>query len=169
MSVNFRFSTQVSGEVIRLPIDFSDLSNTGGESEIPLYIEHDSLVDLQNVGFYIQPFAGVGYQGIYGEMTDYLQILEWGEEPNKGLRINQDATSTDTSYDVPFLGGAAGQGHTIDHAIELETIAFTATPPTVNGEFPSGLTAHCTLKLAVASTETSAGVRQVSFLIAFDV
>jgi len=154
-NVNFTFSTSTANNPIFQPDNIGTMTSENQTSSKGLYLVHDSTSTLENVGFFIQPFSGTGYVGLYGESVDYLDVLEWGTQAGKGLLINQDSTSTGTSYETKFVGGTSSVGDNYANAIELDKNVFawhTSTSGLTNGEFPANHTAHFTLQLSVPST-----------------
>jgi hypothetical protein len=165
---NFTFSTSLGGPAIKQPVDFGTVSNTGGTSEIPVYVSHDSVSDLLNVGVYLQPFSGTGYVGLYGPSQDYLDFLDWGTNTGKGLIANMDAAATTAPFDNQFKSGPSATGASATNAIPLSTAMFAAGSSTDAGHFPVGNTGHMTFKMAIPGSEGDTGLRQASVFLRFD-
>ncbi len=158
MPINFTFSLTPSGSALKNPIDFGEQSNTSTSlKEIPVYVKHDSPSDLQGVGFYLQPYAGDGYKGTYGETADYLKWLTWGQTVGEGLILNPDAQNTAIGSDVQFKGGGSPVGDSMKNPIMAQPSMFVGGQGTAQGHFPAGVEAHFTLKLGIPATETAAG------------
>lgn len=165
---NFFFKEDTTAEAIKTNLKMGQLTNTSVGVEKTIFIYHDSLTDLENCGFFVQPYAGKAYSGQYGESFDYLNLLDWGTNAGKGLRINQ-SQSTDTSYDKAFFfDGVNGSGASYENFIPLDTAAILGGLSTSEGLFPAGATAKVVLKLAVPVTETSPGKRDYSIFLHFE-
>jgi len=162
---NFTFSTALAAAAIKQPLDFGTVSNTGGTSGIPIYVSHDAIADLLNVGVYVQPFSGSSYVGLYGASQDYLDILDWGTNAGKGLNMNIDAAATSVPFDNYFI---ASTGASATNAVPFSTAMFAAGSSTDAGHFPVGNTGHMTFKASIPATETNTGLRMASLFLRFD-
>lgn len=165
--MNFTFSTSLGGDAIKQPVDFGTVSNTGGTSTIPIYMHHDSVSDLQNVGIYLQPFSGTGYVGLYGASQDYLDFLDWGTN-GTGLNVNMDAAATSVPFDKFLQSGVSATGASATNAVPLATDMFTSGNSTAAGHFPASETGHLSLKMSIPGTESNTGLRQASLFLRFD-
>lgn len=166
---NFFFKSSTSGSAIQGKYNLGQVSNTStiGSTRV-VYVYHDSTNDLTNCGFFIQPYAGLGYNGQYGESFDYLNVLDWGTEVGKGLIINQ-TTDFNTSSDKRFFyDGVNGSGASYENFIPLETNAVVGGGGTAQGHFPAGSTAKFILKTIAPATETSPGTRNISLFLHFE-
>lgn len=170
-NVNFQIFTNTSTSALPQvrPIDIGDISNTGSEVVQTVYIKHNYPGSLKRVGLYITPYADNGYVGIYGESEDYNRVLEWGNEPDKGLVMNFD-TNTSTDYDVKvYYDGTDGTGYSYLTNIPLGTKCFLGAASTAEGHFPAGATAKVTFKINVPSTEVALGQGMFSVKVFYEV
>ncbi len=163
---NFTFTTALNGSPVKYPVDLGTASAGGGEASKDCFVSHDGVSPLLNCGFYVQPFAGTGYVGLYGESNDYLKVLDYGTNVGKGLKVNMFTPYTNPVNDVQFK---VTQGEMASNAILMSTEAFVLTggSPAI-GTFPVSGTAKFRLKMAVPGSEMTVGKRQVSIFIKFD-
>lgn len=166
-TINFIFATDGGGAAAATPISLGTVSNGGSTSDKAFYVQHDSVSDLDNCGFYIQPYLGTGYVGLNGESPDYLEILGWGTwSDTRGLMVNMDAAATATTYDISF---GTSTGALATNAVQLDTRSILSGTATGTGHFPVGDTSHFTLRLAPPVEATAVGLRQFSLLMKYEV
>lgn len=170
MVVSITWSATSGGTAMSEPVSHGNIGNGSAGPDLNLYIRHNATAaPITNAGFFIQPYSGTGYTGV-GTQSDFIEIMGWGSTAastnDSGFYINQNAQGgfPESEYIVhkPNQGDSANK-------ISLSTAAIVNTGTGTYGaaEIPVGGEAQVRVRLAIPSSEDTAGVRFFDQVLAY--
>lgn len=170
MVVSITWTKTSGGVAAAEPINHGNIANGAVSADTDLYIRHNATAaPINNVGFFIQPYSGTGYTGV-GTQTDFIELMGWGSTAvstnDSGFYLNQDHIGA--FPEAGFVVHKPGQGDSATKiALSTSAINGTGTGTYVNGEIPLGGEAHLKVRLAVPTSEDTAGVRFFDQVLAY--
>jgi hypothetical protein len=183
MAINIVWSLTNGGESISDNVDHGNISNGAATPASALYLRHDGLNNITDVGLYIRSYSG-SYSGSTTATGDFNEILSWGggvtENEFGGFEVNLDATNGFPTESWPTYdektkesGGLTagfvhytGHGDSEGNAVELSSLSGAVD----EGQIQPGSSPNVRLKVRVAvpATEDTVGIRQWDQILKFN-
>ena len=177
MSVNIIWSLTNGGDPISTVLDHGNNSNGDTTTGMELFVRHDGINAITNVGLYMRAYSGT-YSGTFTAVSDFTEIVGWGTEAADsaewgGFMCNFNATGSYPAASWPTfldklttLPGTPGNGFVHMTGIgdsELNAVTIpTVTGATTAGEIQISTSPNVRFKVRVAipTNEQTVGIRQ---------
>ncbi len=189
MALNIKWQSSNGGSEYADPLNHgTNLAQGDTTGERTIFLSHDGINEITNVGIYLQAFTGDGSANAYvdagGDHTrdeDLAEIIGWGDAGSApdwgGVMINQNATggfpdaswsvfankSTVDTYGENFRTGV---GDTISAPIEILAVTGATSDGTIQpGSSPD---VSFQMRILVPSTASISGLHLFDTVIVYD-
>jgi len=183
MGVSIMWSLTNGGESISELVDHGNISNGAATGPATLYLRHDGVNNITNVGLYIRAYSST-YGGSFTATGDFNEILSWGngatDDAFGGFEVNLNASGGFLTSSWPsrsektvLVGGKIagfvhypGYGDSEPNAVELSSL----TGAIDDGEIQPGNSPNVRLKVRIVAPtdEDTIGYRQFDQVLRFN-
>ena len=163
--VNVTWSLINNGPQVPSFIDHGDISNGQTTTPVTLYLRHDGINPITNVGLYVREFSGT-YSGSLSGTDDLLEIRSWGDGVTAltfgGFQFSFNSSTWPSSYtskDTPTTAYTYRTG-VGDSELKAITLDSTATGGSSGVIAAGNTTTHFQVRIQVPSSVDIVGTRQ---------
>ena len=170
MTVSVTWSLTNGGAAISSPLDIGNLSNGESSTSQEVFLRHNGVNPITNVGLYIRAYSG-SYSGGATAIADLAEVISWGDATDTdefgGVEFNLLATTDYPSSGWPIVTNKSPTGGFVCRTEVGDEEANAFTVPDTTGAISDGTIqvssapyVRFKIKITIPVDEDTVGLRQ---------